>query len=67
MPGEAMMMFKKYIKYMDTDEDLTDLEYSLSEILMSKAVDGVSKVVYQQNGVTFTLSLDSMRMTVTRD
>lgn len=67
MPGEAQMLFKKYIKYMDSEEDLSDLEYTLSDILMSKAVDGVRKVVHQQNGVTFTLSLDNMRMTVTRD
>ena len=67
MPGDAMLLFKKYVKHMDSDEDLSDIEYNLKEIMSSAAVDGVSKVVYEQDGVTFTLSLDRYRLTVTRN
>ena len=67
MPGNAPMMFKKYIRFMDSDEDLTDLEYSIIDLMSSAAVDGVSKVIYEQSGVSFVLSLEGVpRLTVTR-
>jgi len=57
MPGEAQMLFRKYIKYMDSEEDLSDLEYSLMEIMERAAVEGVENVIYEQNGVRFLMSL----------
>ena len=68
MPGEARMLFKRYIRHMDSDEDLSSLEYTLTEIMSSAAVDGVNRVVYQQGDVIFTLSLEGLpRLEVTRD
>ena len=52
---------------MDSDEDLSDLEYSIIELMSSAAVDGVSKVLYEQDGVRFSVSLEGVpRLTVTR-
>ena len=68
MPGDAQMLFRKYVRHMDSDEDLTDLEYTLTDIMSSAAVDGVKKVIYQLGNVTFSLSLEGLpRLTVTRN
>ena len=68
MPGEVMMNFRKYINHMDSDEDLSDMEYYLAGVLEDAAIEGASSVVYKQNGVTFTLSLEGVpKLTVVRD
>ncbi|MBO4551985.1 MAG: YqaJ viral recombinase family protein [Candidatus Methanomethylophilaceae archaeon] len=68
MPGDAMMLFKRYARYYDSDEDLTDMEYTIMDIMSSAAAEGVDKVIYSQNGFTFTLSLEGVpRLTVTPD
>ena len=68
MPGDLRYMFRRYIRFMDSDEDLSDLEYSIIELMSSAAVDGVSKIVYVQDGVTFKVSLEGIpSLTVTRD
>ena len=67
MPGDVRFMFKRYIRFMDSDEDLSDLEYSIIELMSSAAVDGVSKVLYEQDGVRFSVSLEGVpRLSVTR-
>ena len=53
---------------MDSDEDLSDMEYYLAGVLEDAAIEGASSVVYKQNGVTFTLSLEGVpKLTVVRD
>lgn len=67
MPGDAQMLFRKYCKYYDSDEDLTDLEYTIIDVMSSAASDGVGKVIYEQNGFRFTLLLDGVpKLEVTR-
>ena len=66
MPGEARRLFKKYVRMMDSD-DVSDLEFNLKEIMSARAADGVKTVVYKVDGVTFSLSMDNYRLTVTPD
>ena len=67
MPWDAQNIFKKYSKYYDSDEDLTDLEYTIIDIMSSAASDGVDKVIYEQNGLRFTLILEGVpKLEVTR-
>ena len=67
MPGDAQMLFKRYAKYYDSDEDLTDLEYTIADLLSSATSDGVDKVIYEQNGLRFTLILEGVpKLEVTR-
>ncbi len=67
MPGDAQMLFRKYAKYYDSDEDLTDLEYTIMDLMSSAASDGADKVLYEQNGLRFTLILEGVpKLEVTR-
>ena len=66
MPNEARRLFKKYVRMMDSD-DVSDLEYNLKEIMSERAADGVKTVVYKVDGVTFSLSMENYRLTVTPD
>lgn len=67
MPGDAQMLFRKYAKYCDSDEDLTDLEYTIVDLMSSAASDGVDKVIYEQNGMRFTVILEGVpKLEVTR-
>ena len=67
MPGDAQMLFRKYCKYYDSDEDLTDLEYTIIDVMSSAASDGVAKVIYEQDGFRFTVLLDGVpKLEVTR-
>ena len=67
MPGDAQMLFRKYAKYCDSDEDLTDLEYTILDLMSSAASDGVDKVIYEQNGMRFTAILEGVpKLEVTR-
>ena len=67
MPGDAQMLFRKYAKYYDSDEDLSDLEYTIMDLMSSAASDGVDKVVYEQSGLRFTLVLTGVpKLEVTR-
>ncbi len=67
MPGDAQLLFKKYSKYYDSDEDLTDLEYTIMDVMSSAASDGVDRVIYEQNGLRFTLFLEGVpKLEVTR-
>ena len=66
MPNEARRLFKKYVRMMDS-EDVSDLEFNLKEIMSERAADGVKTVVYKVDGVTFSLSMENYRLTVTPD
>ena len=66
MPSEARRLFKKYVRMMDSD-DVSDLEFNLKEIMSERAADGVKTVVYKIDGVTFSLSMENYRLTVTPD
>ena len=67
MPGDARTLFRKYSRYYDSDEDLSDLEYTIMDVMSSAASDGVDKVIYEQDGLRFTLYLEGVpRLDVTR-
>ena len=66
MPGEARRLFKKYVRMMDS-EDVSDLEFNLKEIMSARAAEGVKTVVYKVDGVTFSLSMENYKLTVTPD
>ena len=46
---------------------LSDLEYTIMDLMSSAASDGVDKVVYEQSGLRFTLVLTGVpKLEVTR-
>lgn len=58
LPYEVQREFKRYVKHMDSEDDLSELEdnleYVMETIAAENAAVGVDKVVYECDGVLFT-------------
>ena len=67
MPNEARRLFKKYVRMVGSDEDASDLEYNLKEIMSERVADGIRTLVYKVDGATFSYSADTDRLTFTPD
>ena len=67
MPNEARRLFKKYVRMVDSEEDASDLEYNLKEIMSERVTEGVRTLVYKVDGATFSYSAENDRLTFTPD
>lgn len=67
MPRQAQALFSRFDRMDKTDVDTTDVEDAIVDLMVSASIEGVKKVVYEQGGNVYTVSLEGVpKLTVDR-